>query len=182
MVNLEQLTLRGLRAYEVGRLRMALRVLLVLTPAIVLCAFEARTRETCVCVGAVLLSLSVWLRWRGRDGFEAVSTGLLAGGIPLVLGLVLARLDVHCSSAESEAFCLGFSGLIGLVAGVVIAVREARRRSRAWSVLTAAAICILAASLGCLRLGVASVLAVAAGTAVGAMIRLGTSGSGPAAV
>lgn len=171
MVNLEELTLRGLRAYEFGRLRTALRVSLVLAPAILLCAFEARTRDACVCVGVALLGLSVWLRWRDRDGFEAVTSGLLAGGIPFVLGLVLARFGVHCSSAESEAFCLGFSGLIGLVAGAVIAAREARRRARALSVATASAICILAASLGCLRLGIASVLAVALGTAVGAMLR-----------
>jgi len=179
MVNLDELTLRGLRAYEFGRLRTALRVALVLTPAVVLCAFEGGPREACVCLGALLFGLSVWLRWRDRDGFEAVSTGLLAGGIPLVAGLVLARLGVRCSSAES-AFCLGFSGLIGLVAGAVIAAREARRRSRVWSVATAVAICILAASLGCLRLGIASVLAVAVGIALGAMIRLG--GRGPARV
>src|SRR5687768_35057 len=123
MVNLEELSLRGMRAYEFGRLRTALRVALVLAPAVLLCAFDARTREDCVCVGALLLGLSVWLRWRDRDGFEAVSTGLLAGSIPLVGGLVLARLGVHCGSAESDAFCLGFSGLIGLVAGAVVAAR-----------------------------------------------------------
>ena len=177
MANLEELSLRGLRAYEIGRLRMALRVSLVLAPAMLVCAFEARTREACLCVGVLLLGLSVWLRWRDRDGFEAVSTGLLAGGLPFALGLVLARLGVHCSAEESAALCLGFSGLIGVVAGAIIAVREARQRSRAWSVATAAAISILAGTLGCLRLGVASVLAVAAGTVVGVLIRVRRSGA-----
>jgi hypothetical protein len=176
MVNLEELSLRGLRAYELGRLRAALRVVPVLAPAVLVCAFEARTREACLCVGALLLGLSVWLRWRDRDGFHAVSTGLLGGGLPFALGLVLGRLGVHCGAEEWAALCLGFSSLIGLCAGALIAAREARQRSRAWGVTTAAAICILAGSLGCLRLGTASVLAVAGGTLVGVLLRLGRRG------
>ncbi|HEY6722537.1 MAG TPA: hypothetical protein VI197_00860 [Polyangiaceae bacterium] len=171
MVNLEELSVRGLRAYEVGRLRAALRVVLVLAPAVVLCALEARTREACICVGVLLLSLSVWLRWRDRDGSEAVSTGLWAGGIPYSLGLALERFGVHCGSAELAAYCWGFSGLFGLGAGAIVAAREARQRARASGVAVAAAIAILAATLGCLRLGVASVVAVAVGTAIGVAIR-----------
>ena len=171
MVNLDELSLRGLRAYEVGRLRSALRVCLVLAPAVLLCAFEARSREACVCVGVLLLGASIWLRWRDRDGFEAVSTGLWAGGIPYALGLVLGRLGVHCGSEELAAYCWGFSGLFGLVAGAIIAAREARQRSRVSSIATTAAISVLAGTLGCLRLGLASVLAVAVGTVVGVVIR-----------
>lgn len=174
MVNLDELSLRGSRAYELGRLRVALRVVLVLAPAVLVCAFETQTREACLCVGVLLLGLSIWLRWRDRSGLEAVSTGLWAGGIPLALGLALGRLGVHCDSEKLSELCLGFSGLVGLVAGAVIAAHEARQRSRAWGVTTAAAISILAATLGCLRLGIASVLAVAAGTMVGALIRLAT--------
>ena len=172
MVNLEELTLRGLRAYEIGRLRAALRVLLVLVPAVLVCAFEDRTREPCICVGVLLLGVSVWLRWRDRSGVEAVSTGLWAGGLPLVLGLVLGRLGVHCGSEELASYCWGFSGLFGLVAGGIIVAREARQRSRSSGIAAAAAISILAATLGCLRLGIASVLAVALGTIVGAVFRL----------
>jgi len=171
MVNLDELSLRGLRAYEVGRLRVALRVGLVLVPAVLVCAFEARTREACICVGVLLLGVSVWLRWRDRDGFDAVSAGLWAGGIPYALGLVLARLGVHCGSEELAAYCWGFSGLFGLVAGVIIAARETRQRPRVTGIATAAAISILAGTLGCLRLGLASVLAVVLGTVVGAVIR-----------
>lgn len=171
MVNLDELSVRGLRAYEVGRLRAALRVCLVLAPAVLLCAFEARTREACVCVGVLLLGVSVWLRWRDRDGFQAVSTGLWAGGIPYALGLVLGRLGVHCGAEELAAYCWGFSGLFGLIAGAIIAARETRQRPRASGIATAAAISILAGTLGCLRLGLASVLAVALGTVVGAVIR-----------
>lgn len=171
MVNLDELSLRGMRAYEVGRLRAALRVCLVLVPAVLLCAFEARAREACICVGALLLAVSVWLRWRDRDGFEAVSTGLWAGGIPYALGLVLGRLGLHCSSEELAVYCWGFSGLFGLVAGAIIAARETRQRPRVTGIATAAAVSVLAGTLGCLRLGLASVLAVSVGTVVGALMR-----------
>ena len=167
MVNFEQLTVRGVRAYEVGRLRTASRVALVLVPAALVCLLDARTRESCACLAVLLLGLTVWLRWRDRTGFDAVTTGLLAGSIPLVAGLVLSRLDLRCGSLETAPLCTAFSVLVGAAAGVVIAVREARRQGRFVGVAAAASVSVLAASLGCLRLGIASVLSVAIGIAVG---------------
>lgn len=168
MVNFEQLTVRGLRAYEVGRFRTASRVALVLVPGALVCLLEARTRESCACLAVLLLGLAVWLRWRDRTGFEAVTTGLLAGSIPLVAGLVLSRLGLRCGSIETALPCAGSSVLVGAAAGVVIAVREVRQQGRFVGVAAAAAVSVLAASLGCLRLGLASVLSVGLGTAVGA--------------
>jgi hypothetical protein len=167
MVNLEYLRARGLWAYETGRARMASRIALIVIPVAVVCLLEARGREACTCVSVVLLGLAVWLRWRDRRGTEAVTTGLLAGSIPLAAGLVLARLGLRCGADGSAALCLGFSVLVGLGAGAVIAVREARQRERFWSWFTAGAVAALAASLGCVRLGVFGVAGVVVGMAAG---------------
>jgi hypothetical protein len=168
MANLEQLTSRALRAYEIGRLKAASRVAWTLVPVALLCLLEANSRETCGCLGVLLLGVSIWLRWRDRTGFEAVTTGLLAGGIPLLAGLALARFDIDCGTIATARTCNILSAVVGVAAGSVIAVREAKRGTRFPSVVAAAAISVLAASLGCLRLGSASVLSVAFGIAVGA--------------
>lgn len=170
MVNLEQLTAQGLRAYELGRLRTASRVALALVPAALVCLLEPSGRESCAGLAVLLVGLTIWLRWRDRSGVEAATTGLLAGSLPLVAGIVLSRLNLSCGSASSAPFCTALSVLVGVAAGVVIAVREARQRGRFASVVAAATVSVLAASLGCLRLGVASVLSVALGIAAGAWV------------
>jgi len=167
MVNLDQLATRGLRAYEVGRARIAARVGLVLIPASAICLLEERGRPSCACAAIVLLALSVWLRWRDRRGTQIASTGLVAGSIPLVAGLLLARFGVSCDDVASARLCTGVSLVAGLGSGVVIAVREARQRARAFTWLTAIGVAGLAAGLGCLRLGIAGLAGVAGGMAAG---------------
>ena len=168
MVNLEQLTARGLRAYEFGRFCTASRVALALAPALFVCLLEPRGRESCACLAVLLVGLTIWLRWRDRSGLDAATTGLLAGSLPLLAGMALSRLDLRCGSLDSAPLCTALSALVGVAGGVVIAVREARQRGRFASVAAAATISVVAASLGCLRLGVASVLSVALGIAAGA--------------
>jgi hypothetical protein len=118
-------------------------------------------------MAVVLLAAAVWLRWRNRRGFEAVTTGLAAGSIPLIAGLVLDRFDVQCSLAGGSTFCTGFAVLLGGLAGVFIGVRESRRRGRFWSAVTAATVAALAAGLGCVRMGVVGLAGVVAGMALG---------------
>jgi len=167
MVNLETLTERSLRHYERGRLRMAARVAIVLAPIVAVCLLEPVGREACACCAALLLAASVWLRFRDRAGVESVSTGLFAGSIPLVLMPVLTRLDPQCASADLLSYCTGFSLLVGAAAGAVVALRVRDRvpLSGHWSL--AVGVALLTASLGCVRLGVASVAGVAVGILVG---------------
>lgn len=66
MVNREQLRARGLWAYEMGRLRAASRIALLLVPTAAVCLLEARGREACACSSVLLVSLAIWLRWRDR--------------------------------------------------------------------------------------------------------------------
>ena len=167
MVTLETLTARSLRHYERGRLRMAARVALVLTPVAAVCLLEPIGREACACCAALLLAVSVWLRFRNRSGVESVSTGLLAGGIPLVVMPVLTRLDPQCASAGLVAYCTGFSLLVGAIAGAVVALRVRDRAPLSGHWPFAVGVALLTASLGCVRLGIASVAGVALGILVG---------------
>jgi hypothetical protein len=133
----------------------------------VICLLEERGRPSCACAAILLLALSVWLRWRDRRGVQIARTGLVAGGIPLVVGLLLARAGVSCGDAASARLCTVVSLAAGIGSGVVIGVREARRPARLSGWLTAIVIAALAAGLGCLRLGIAGLAGVAGGMAAG---------------
>jgi hypothetical protein len=167
MVNLETLTARSLRHYELGRLRMAARVAIVLAPTVAVCLLEPTGREPCACCAALLFTASVWLRFRNRAGVESVSTGLLAGGIPLAAMLVLTRVHPGCATADLLSYCTGFSLLVGAAAGALVALRERGSALLSSHWLLAIGVAVLTASLGCVRLGLASIAGVALGLLVG---------------
>jgi len=170
MVTPEALTARGLRAYELGRVRTALRVALVIVPLATLCLIESRGRSAVACMSVLLLAAAVWLRWCDRRGTDAVTTGLLAGSIPLVAGLVVDRLDLHCGLSGADSFCTTFSILLGAGAGMLIAVSQRRTGARASSVLIAAVVAALAAGLGCVRLGTVGLASMLAGVVLGSVL------------
>ena len=167
MANREQLKRGGLRAYEAGRLRMASRAAWVLAPTVLVCALGTGRAETCACVGALLLASSVALRWWDRRGVDAVRYGLLAGGLPLVVGLAVARTMPGCADAPliswCTAACLGFGLPSGMWLGHRLAVRDAP--ASVW--LAATGIATLAASLGCVGLGVAGLVGAVFGLVAG---------------
>lgn len=167
MVNLETLTAQSLRRYELGRLRMAAGVALVLSPLIAICLLEPLGREACACCAGLLLAASIWLRFRSRAGFESVSTGLLAGVVPLAAGLILNQLDPGCATAGALSYCTGFSLLFGAAAGAVVALRERSRGPISSHWLLAVGVALLTASLGCVRLGFASMAGIALGILLG---------------
>ena len=167
MVNLETLTTRSLRHYELGRLRMAAHVGIVLLPLIAVCLLEPTGREASGCCAALLVVGSVWLRFRNRAGVESVSAGLLAGIVPLVALLLLKQLDPSCTTAGAWSYCSGISLLAGAAAGAVVALRERARVPLASNWPLTLGIALLTASLGCIRLGLASIVGVALGLIFG---------------
>jgi hypothetical protein len=167
MVNPDELVSRGLQAYESGRLRMALRIALLVAPVVALCLIEPVGRVASCCCGLLLMTAAVWGRWRDRAGSEGVKTGLIAGSVPLLGALILTELDPACASAAVLSYCTLFSLLFGAVAGVVVARRERIRGAHPPDWVAAGIIAMLAASLGCMRLGIASVVSVLMGILVG---------------
>lgn len=169
-MNPEMLTLRGLRAYELGRVWKASRVALVVVPMAALCLVESRGSAVCAWLALVLLAVATWLRWRDREGMEAVTAGLVAGVLPLVLGVVLARFDVHCGFTGGDTYCTAGSALVGTLSGLGIPSPKARWRRRLGSVISAGGVAGLAATLGCVRLGVVGVASMVVGIALGSTL------------
>ncbi|HEV8548204.1 MAG TPA: hypothetical protein VGQ57_04230 [Polyangiaceae bacterium] len=167
MVGPDELALRGLRAYEAGRFLAALRVALVVIPVAALCLLERTARGQCACLAGLLLTAAVFFRWRHRRGLEAVTTGLLAGAVPLVVGLALARLGLRCGSAGTASFCTGLSLAIGAAGGLVISGREQRLGARVSGLFTAGIVAALAAGLGCVRLGIWGTASMTLGIVLG---------------
>lgn len=163
----------GLRAYELGRLRSAMRAAWLLVPVALVCTLETRavdsaSSEPCLCIGVLLLGTAVFFRWRSREGAESVRDGLLAGALPLLTGLLLGRIgspDAPLISLSTAA-----CAVLGLLSGLWLGQRSARRQVRLTSWLTAALVSALAASLGCIALGVPALAAVTLGLFVGATV------------
>lgn len=167
MVSREQLRIGGLRAYERGRLLSASRAAWLLVPLVAFCAWETRAGEVCVCLGALLLGASIYLRWRDRRGALSVTTGLVAGGVPLFAGLIAARLVPACADAPLLSVCTAACVALGIPSGFWIGVRTARSGAGLESALAAGGIAGLAAGLGCIGLGVAAVVGAAGGLLLG---------------
>jgi hypothetical protein len=164
MVSREGLRRDGLRAYEIGRLRSASRVVVLLAPLTTICLIERRGRVACVCTSLALVALAVWLRWRNRGGVHAVSLGLQAGSLPLLLGFALDSSGLECGLAGHSRLCTALAVLVGGTAGGWISSRKRQSMRSPWNWGTGA-VAMLSASLGCLRLGVVGLSGVYLGLA-----------------
>lgn len=167
MVSREVLRLQGLRAYEVGRLRNASRIALLLAPLTAVCLLERRGQIACACSGMALVALAVWLRWRDRRGVDAVNVGLQAGSLPLLLALALGNSGLECGLAGHSTLCTALAVLVGGIAGGWLCYGQRQSSRSPWSGVTAAAVAMLSASLGCLRLGIVGLSGVYVGLASG---------------
>ncbi len=159
----ELLLARARRAYELGRLRSAALIVVLIIPVAAVCALASSSPRQVACVSLVLVATAVVLRWRSRGGAEAVTTGLLAALVPLAAGLCIVCGGGAVPDAIAAVVCVVAGGVGGLVLGVRTAQRAAG--ARAW--LFAVVIACLGAALGCVGLGPAAV-GVAAGLVIGA--------------
>lgn len=169
MVSREQLKRGGLRAYETGRTRMAARAAWVLAPTVLVCALSTGRGEACTCVGVLLLGVCMVLRWRDRRGVDSVRYGLLAGALPLLVGIVVARVAPHCAAAPLLSACTAICLSVGVPSGLWLGLRLARRKATARTWVAAVGIAILAASLGCVGLGLAGLSGTIIGLLLGTM-------------
>jgi len=167
MVNREELKKEAMRAYEVGRLHNAARAAWVLVPATIVCAVGTGAGDRCACIGVLLLTVAIFLRWRDRRGTENVRNGVLAGSLPMIAGLVVGRLSPGCVGAPLFSACTGVCLTFGILSGFWLGLRTPRGAANLPTGLVAAGISILAASLGCAGLGIAGVAGVAVGLLFG---------------
>lgn len=156
MVDRDQLLQRARHAYEVGRWKMAARVLAIIVPVAILCV--VLSGRPAVSVGlAILLAVTVIvLRWRNRQGLRVANVGLTAGILPLSAGLVISQVGI-ASPLVCMILCVGSGLLAGLWAGYVLG----RTRTGAIDWLTVSLVTVVTAFLGCIDLGTNMLVAVA---------------------
>jgi hypothetical protein len=163
-------------AYEVSRLRLALRVAALIVPLAALCARETGALLACAGIGTGLLAVSVALRWWRTQGADAVRAGLHVGVLPMAAALGVCRFAPHWPAHAAATACATSGLLAGLIAGYLLTQPE-RRRASHW--LAVGLVACGTAALGCVGLGlstaVGGLLGVMGGTAAMSRIRPRTS-------
>lgn len=154
---------RARRAYELGRLRMASRVALLVIPAVALGVMLSSARSECACLGVIVLASAVGLRWYGRGYDRAVVPGVIAGVLPMSAGLVSPRLLAAGEEVTCAVLCA-----VGLVSGIMLAryaTRDAQGLDgRRW--LVGVGIAAVMAIIGCLGHGFEALLGLLLGSVI----------------
>ena len=182
MVDHDQLRKRALRAYELGRLRMSVRVLLFLLPLTVACVLLSTQPRMCASLALLLVGLAIAFRWRSGKGAQAVEIGLKAGMAPLIASVALMQLGC----ASNPVLCTSVCVLVGALAGAWMGYRLGRRRAGPVVWLATVSIALGAAALGSIDLGLGvlaglSLAYIASGAIVTSLTRVRSIVSGRSA-
>lgn len=159
MVDIEALATRSRQVADRSRVRMACRVLVVIASLTCIPLLAGAHRASCVCLAVALFLTAAVLRWRDRNGIEAVKLGLAFGAIPLLAAVGLRACGIACAElgafSEGELACFAAGAVAG--AGVSFVVAHGSQRGQ-WRLLWTILVASLTASLGCVGLGMAGVL------------------------
>ncbi|HTO97545.1 MAG TPA: hypothetical protein VMK66_10920, partial [Myxococcales bacterium] len=154
---------RARRAYELGRLRWALRSApLALAAGAAALACGRPLALTCGLTFALLV-LSTALAFAGGPAGRAVGPGLAAGFLALAMPLLMATLGHACFGPECMRYGLPICMAGGALGGLVIARSALRAQPALRFVAAAAAVGALTGALGCTIAGAAGVLGMLAG-------------------
>jgi hypothetical protein len=172
MVDLEQLARRARWAGEAGRVRAAIRGAAAVIPLAVIAAAAGGSVKACLCLGLLLFTAAVALRWWHGDGARAASLGLWFGLLPLGASLLTVRLGGSLGGPGAFDPCGPLCLAAGLAAGAGAAYYAMRAGGRPLLVRWAAAgfIASLTAALGCAPMGLASALVIVGAVLVGMVI------------
>lgn len=154
---------RAQRAYELGRLRSALDVLVYVVPIVLLAAWSNATPMAWnVAIGVALGVLTVGLLWRGEAHGRAVSTGLVSGAIPLLVPLIMQATGNCCIAGACSPLCLPLCTGAGLAAGIIVGMRAAsERQAPGRFALSAMGVAAFMGALGCTGMGLPAVAGMA---------------------
>ncbi len=160
----------AMQAYEMGRLLASLRVAFVIAPLTALCIWETRVVSGSLALGVTLFILATMVRWRQRDGFRIVATGMRTGALPLAAALALCRFAPWCPPDVALVVC----GSAGVVSGGFIGRTMSQSIAAPWSAwMGAATMAGLTSALGCMALGAGTAIGAAVGVALGAAVAAG---------
>jgi hypothetical protein len=161
---LEAVRLQVRRAYELGRAR---RALLVLIPILALAWPAWRVGGDArgpVLAGGLLSLVGVAFLWRGKRAGGVVLPAMFAGALPFGCGLW-----AHCAVESRFGLCV-FACLAGGVAAGFLVARFAQRsdaRGETWAY--AGTVAILTGSVGCACVGLGGLVGLVVGLGVVAL-------------
>jgi hypothetical protein len=159
---------RAQRAYELGRLRFALKVLVYVVPMVLLASWSNATPTAWnVAIGVALGVFTVGLLSRGEAHGRAVSTGLVSGAIPLLVPLIMQATGHCCIAGACSPLCLPLCTGAGIAAGIMVGMRAASERQAPGRFgLSAIGVAALTGALGCASMGLAAVVGMVAALAL----------------
>lgn len=155
MVDRDKLLERARSAYEVGRWKMAARVLAIVVPVAILCIVLSGRPVVSLGLAILLGATVVMLRWRNRQGLRVANVGLTAGILPLTAGVLISQLGL-VSPVMCMSICIGSGLLAGLWAGYALG----GTRTGAIDWMTVGVVAVVTAFLGCIDLGTDMLVAV----------------------
>jgi hypothetical protein len=158
---------RAKRSFESGRLLSAARVGVVVVPLGAICARETGAYARCTVAAALLLTMTIVVRWRQWRGIRAVDAGLLTGIIPMAAALLLCRFPAGWPTEAALAVCAG----AGFAAGMLAARSTLAALNPEWPEWASASLVAgLTAALGCVGIGFGTAIGAAIGVATGAVV------------
>lgn len=148
------------RAYELGRLKFALRSLLWVVPLTGFSILFCGRLNFSLFMGSLLAIATIVFWWLGRMWRLGALLGAMAGTLAASL-LILSHLAGICCVYDLE---FGFCVLSGTIGGAVVSTRAIKRNESQHSYLLAAGtILLLSGALGCAVLGTSGLLGFAMG-------------------
>lgn len=163
------LAARARRAYETGRLVLALRgsaLLLPLAAVALACGTDPRVT---LLSGALLALCVAFFLWRGGEFRRGVRPGLTAGAAPLLVAL-FCPLTTHICTGGLCLLLPVVCALGGLAGGVALGVlAPLPSEGRGVPLLVASILAGLTGALGCLLYGVIGIAGMIAGLLAGAV-------------
>ena len=169
MANLEDdaqiVAFRG--AYERGRLVMAVKRAAPLLALVGMAMLVDGVRAVTVAAAAPLLALAIAMHWKSARHGGAVIPGLAVGMIPLTAMRTAQSFGHACVPGACYAVCIPMCVASGVVAGVVVGRFGRRSHAPLSAWVGAAALAFLTGALSCACVGVAGLVGLACGVALG---------------
>jgi hypothetical protein len=147
---------RSRSAYERGRVVHALRAAWLALPMVAFSMTLAERPQLSLGAGALLIILTLALRYRGGPTGRAVMPALIAGLVPLLLPMLMRAGGPCCIAGACWPVCMIGCILGGVTAGLMIGFASVlERESRGAFLIAATLISGLAGVLGCSIVGAA---------------------------
>lgn len=156
------------RAYELGRLRLAVVGVLPLVLVVAFAVLLTHRPGSALAFGVATVLSGASMLFYGREPQRAVLPGVLTGLFPLTLALCANHMH-RCGADVCTTLCLPACVVGGVVSGLAVAAIGHRRQAGPGFSLSASGLSLLTGAMGCTCLGYAGVVGLFLGFAAGSV-------------